>query len=53
MLVGIKNYYFCLVSSYSTQPKVAVYYSSEAKIFSYTFTIVKHFLYFSETKITI
>ena len=44
---------FFLASNYSTQPKVAAYYSSEAKIFSYTFTIVENFLYFGETKIAI
>ena len=53
MLVGIEKYFLCLASSYSMQPKVAVYYNSESKIFSYTFTIVEHFLYFGETEIAI
>ena len=56
MLIGIKKNYkknFYLASSYNMQPKIATYYSSKAKIFSYTFNIVEQFLYFGETKITI
>ena len=53
MLVGIKKYFFCLASSYSTQPKIAAYYSSKAKIISYTFTIVEQFLYFDKAKIAV
>ena len=59
MLVGIKKkkiyiyIYIYLASSYSTQPKIAAYCSSKAKIFSYAFTIVEQFLYFGEAKIAI
>ena len=56
MLVGIKKkkyIYIYLASSYSTQPKIAAYCSSKAKIFSYAFTIVEQFLYFGEVKIAI
>ena len=42
-----------LASSYSTQPKIIAHCSSKTKIFSYTFTTVEPFLYFSKTKIAI
>ena len=45
--------YFFLASSYSTQPKIAAYCNSKAKIFSHAFTIVEQFLYFGEAKIAI
>ena len=48
-----KKYFFFLASSYSMQPKIAAYYISEAKIFSYDFTIVEQILYFGEVKIAI
>ena len=46
-------FFFFLTSSYSTQLKIATYCSSKAKIFSYTFTTIEPFLYFSETRIAI
>ena len=48
-VIKIKN----LASSYSMQLKIAAYCSSKTKIFSYTFTAVEPFLYFSEVKIAI
>ena len=48
-VIKIKN----LASSYSMQLKIAAYCSSKTKIFSYTFTTVEPFLYFSEVKIAI
>ena len=48
-----REVFFFLTSSYSTQLKIATYCSSKAKIFSYTFTTIEPFLYFSETKIAI
>ena len=46
-------YIYFLASSYSTQPKIAAYCNSKAKIFSHAFTIVEQFLYFGEAKIAI
>ena len=47
MLVGIYYYYYYYFS-FKLQ-----YTAKSSCVFSYTFTIVKHFLYFGETKITI
>ena len=51
--MGIKKNTSFLASSYSMQPKMVAYCSSEAKIFNYAFTNVKQFLYFDEAKIAI